>query len=150
MFQHHPSLLNDGKSVKTGQNVSASRLHQTRCSKQSNDQCLYLGVNAFSTKVLVDDHIFTSAADDRTTISTQPYKRQESLVICSAKAVSSFLSNSKTLAIGLALRISHFAVQHSTDLANFAAITNHGNTKKSLTFSFQSQYHEEKCFFPKL
>ena len=100
MSQHHSSLLNDGKSVETGQNVSASRLHQTRCSKQSNDQCLYLGVNVFNTKVLVDDHIFTSPTDDWTTISTQPYTPQESLVICGAKAVSSFLSYSRTLGIG--------------------------------------------------
>ena len=50
---------------------------------------LYLSVNVFSTKVLVEDRHFTWSSEPR-----------ESLVICRAKRVPSFLRYFKTLSIG--------------------------------------------------
>ena len=62
-----------------------------------------------------------------------PSETREGLAVGSAKAVSSFLSYSKTLrtgpAPGIKPAISRFAVKHSTDWANPAAV-NQANTNK--------------------
>ena len=72
----------------------------------------------------------TGGAPLYTTKSSEP---SESLAFCRAKAVSSFLSYSKTLRTGpspgIKPAISRFSVKHSTDWANPAAV-NQANTNK--------------------
>ena len=54
---------------------------------------LYLSVNVFSTKVLIENTIFTSPAGDAYHLFTWSSEPSEGLAICRAKAVPSFLSH---------------------------------------------------------
>ena len=85
-----------------------------------------MSVNVFSKKVLIGDTIFTSPTGDGTAISTWSSEPREGPAVCSAKAVSSFLSYFKTLSIGPAPGIesatSRSAVKRSTDWASPAAV----------------------------
>ena len=85
-----------------------------------------LGVNVFSTKVLIGDTIFTFPTRDRTAILRgHPSYAREGLASCSARGVPSFLSYFKILSIGPAPGVesttSHSAVRRSTDWTNPAA-----------------------------
>ena len=67
-----------------------------------------MSVKVFSTKVLIEDTIYTSPAGDRTAILrhfifSEP---REGLTVCSAKGAPLFLSYFKTLSIGLAVAAS--------------------------------------------
>ena len=96
-----------------GQHIVAMLLHEK---KKTN--ALFVSVNVFRTKVLIGDTIFTSSTGDGTAISTWSSEPREGPTVCSAKAVSSFLSYFKTLSIGPAPGIepatSRFAVKRST------------------------------------
>ena len=61
---------------------------------------LYLGVNVFSTKVLIGDTIFYVSNWTRDRHFTWSYEPREGLACCSAKGVPSFLGYFKTLSIG--------------------------------------------------
>ena len=89
------------------------------CRGRNATQLSFLSVNVFSTKVLIGDIIFTSPTGDGTAISTWSSEPREGPAVCSAKAVSSFVSYFKTLSIGPTPGIepatSRSAVKHSTD-----------------------------------
>ena len=80
----------------------------------------------FGTTILIGDTIFTSPTGDGTAI-LRGRPTHESLAVCKAKAVPSFLSYFKTLSFGPAPGIEaatfRSTVQHSTHLANPAALT---------------------------
>ena len=67
---------------------------------------LYLSVNVFSTKALIEDTIFVSpTGDGRDCHFTRSSKPLEGLAVCRANAEPSFLNCFKTLSIDLAARI---------------------------------------------
>ena len=94
-------------------------LQENRQKYKSIKHPFFFSVNVFSTKVLIGDTIFTSPTGDGTAISTWSSEPREGPAVCSAKAVSSFLSYFKTLSIGPAPGIepatSCSAVKRSTD-----------------------------------
>ena len=84
------------------------------CLVLANTKVLSLSINVFSTKVIIEDTIFTSPSGDGTAILRGHQSHAKV-----AKGVPSFLSYFKTLSIGPALRIepatSRSAVTPSTD-----------------------------------
>ena len=79
---------------------------------------LYLSVDIFSTKVLIEDIIFTSPTGDNTTFYWWSSDPRESLAACRAKGLPSFLSYSKTQSIdpapGIEPATSRYAVKRSS------------------------------------
>ena len=77
-----------------------------------------LSGTVFSTKVLIGDTIFYGRRDRHFTWLSEP---REGPTACGAKGVPSFLSDFKTLRIGIEPATSPSAVKRSTDWANPAA-----------------------------
>ena len=71
-----------------------------------------LSVTVFSTKVLIGDTIFYGRRDRHFTWLSEP---REGPTACGAKGVPSFLSDFKTLRIGIEPSTSRSAVKRSTD-----------------------------------